>query len=334
VIFKIQGSVWRKVLPFCLFNVAITAGIWILHKSLDIHLAFDGGLGYQYMSVLVSFFIVSNVNTAYNRFWEARGFLGKALNAACMLASRAALYSSHDQSDKAHIWRAALQNRLLELVEKSMYIVQHERAAAFNLMGKIVDPDSTPFQKHGLRKSIHIQKVNKLREDALTASESSLAVDAVIFTNGKYLDTPLKVQEKMELLGRMSAFMDAHSGLLKFSTTPRPFVIVQMGRTIIFAWVFLLPFAITTNIGDNLWESILLVFLVTYGFMGLTLAEIEMHDPLGNDENDLETDLHTNLIIVNIKDSLGANETEVTNLMSNAYRESGNYGSVESLSIA
>mmetsp|Transcript_27900 Transcript_27900/g.81962 ORF Transcript_27900/g.81962 Transcript_27900/m.81962 type:complete len:139 (-) Transcript_27900:106-522(-) len=138
----------------------------------------------------------------------------------------------------------------------------------------------------------------------------------------------------MELLGRMSAFMDAHSGLLKFSTTPRPFVIVQMGRTIIFAWVFLLPFAITTNIGDTFWESTLLVFLVTYGFMGLTLAEIEMHDPLGNDENDLETDLHTNLIIVNIKDSLGANETEVTNLMSNAYRESGNYGSVESLSIA
>ena len=28
---------------------------------------------------------------------------------------------------------------------------------------------------------------------------------------------------------------------------------------------------------DKLLESMVLVFLVTYGFMGLTLAEIEMH---------------------------------------------------------
>lgn len=28
---------------------------------------------------------------------------------------------------------------------------------------------------------------------------------------------------------------------------------------------------------DNLWEAVLLVWLVTYGFAGLTLAEIEMH---------------------------------------------------------
>lgn len=38
-----------------------------------------------------------------------------------------------------------------------------------------------------------------------------------------------------------------------------------------------LPFAIISDKDDNIWEATILVFLVTYGFMGLTLAEIEMH---------------------------------------------------------
>ena len=57
---------------------------------------------------------------------------------------------------------------------------------------------------------------------------------------------------------------------------------------LIFLWIFFLPMAVLNTHKDELYEAMFLVFLVTYGFMGLTLAEIEMHDPLGNDANDLD----------------------------------------------
>ena len=82
VIFQLQGSVWPDVIPFCLFNTFVTIVIYILRERDVIDLHFDGGKGMQYLSVLVSFFVVSSIGTTYNRYWEARGFVGKALLAA------------------------------------------------------------------------------------------------------------------------------------------------------------------------------------------------------------------------------------------------------------
>ena len=48
-----------------------------------------------------------------------------------------------------------------------------------------------------------------------------------------------------------------------------------------------------------------MVFLITYGFAGLLLAEVEMHDPLGYDDNDIETDRYTKFILEDIAQSLG-----------------------------
>lgn len=48
-----------------------------------------------------------------------------------------------------------------------------------------------------------------------------------------------------------------------------------------------------------------LVFLVTYCFLGLTFAEIEMADPLGEDDNDLETGRYCKLIKSDIDLHLG-----------------------------
>mmetsp|Transcript_8142 Transcript_8142/g.17638 ORF Transcript_8142/g.17638 Transcript_8142/m.17638 type:complete len:119 (-) Transcript_8142:73-429(-) len=78
VIFKLQGSIWPEVLPFCIFNVAVTLAIWIMRERDVVDLHFDGGIGYQFISVLVSFFVVTNINTTYNRFWDdIEDILGK-----------------------------------------------------------------------------------------------------------------------------------------------------------------------------------------------------------------------------------------------------------------
>ena len=98
-------------------------------------LTFDGGRGFQFISVLVSFFVVNNIGNAISRLWEARGLLGTMLHAAEMLALRAAVYSSRETGANADMWRGQVKDLLVELVETSMTLIQNENAAVlFSLL--------------------------------------------------------------------------------------------------------------------------------------------------------------------------------------------------------
>mmetsp|Transcript_12697 Transcript_12697/g.23403 ORF Transcript_12697/g.23403 Transcript_12697/m.23403 type:complete len:340 (-) Transcript_12697:129-1148(-) len=327
VICKLQGSVWPKVLPFCIFNIILTIGVYYLHIYTCIDLTFNGGVGYRYISVLVSFFTISNLSSTYGRFWEARGHLGTALYECNMLAARTALYTAHDPSDKADVWRATLKNNLIKLIDTALYMIQDDRASLlFNLMN--FETNSLDFERHGLKNT-----------DNLTSSVSSIIkeknvmacamkVDATIITADKHVVDGCK--NEGELLTRSAGIVAAYFNLIKFSTTPRPFVIAQMGRTLVFLWVLSLPGAVLNDHKTELFESIFLVFLVTYGFLGLTLVEIELHDPLGNDENDLETARYLKLIKCDIESLLGKDSlSSQGKLLTSAYHVShGGYGGI------
>ena len=67
--------------------------------------------------------------------------------------------------------------------------------------------------------------------------------------------------------------------------TPFPFPLVQMARTILFVWLATLPFSLVHE-SYPLWGISLLIFLLTYGFLGLEFVSIHMHDPFGEDDLD------------------------------------------------
>lgn len=63
---------------------------------------------------------------------------------------------------------------------------------------------------------------------------------------------------------------------------------VQMSRIFLILYVFTMPFAILSadlKLLDG--QVILLVFLMTYGFMGLELVSTSLDDPFGSDPSDL-----------------------------------------------
>ena len=70
-------------------------------------------------------------------------------------------------------------------------------------------------------------------------------------------------------------------------TTPVPFPLVQMARTFLFLYVFTVPFVFLKDT-SGLIAHCVFVFVLTYGFVGLELAAIEMDNPFGEDENDIE----------------------------------------------
>jgi predicted membrane chloride channel (bestrophin family) len=83
--------------------------------------------------------------------------------------------------------------------------------------------------------------------------------------------------------------MNGWFGMRKFLTTPVPFPLIQMTRTIVLIYVYSLPLVFLKDDAVSLmWEHCVVVFLLSYGFLGLELVSIELDDPFGNDDNDFD----------------------------------------------
>jgi predicted membrane chloride channel (bestrophin family) len=87
--------------------------------------------------------------------------------------------------------------------------------------------------------------------------------------------------------------------------------LAQMARTFLFLYVYSIPFALLSAVSKPI-QSLVLVFIVTYGFLGLEYVTIELEDPFGDDPSDLPvTDLATGLyedccIVIADKDGVEA----------------------------
>merc|ERR1719491_1179874 len=93
--------------------------------------------------------------------------------------------------------------------------------------------------------------------------------------------------EEFKLLGHVTEFTNGYHGLNQLISTPFPFPLVQMTRTILFVWLFTLPLSLLKDAGIP-WEDMIMIFFVTYGFLGLEYVSIELSDPFGDDDNDFD----------------------------------------------
>jgi len=68
VLTRMFGSVWPRIGHFCVANVLLTLVLVELQRR-EYRVAIDDN-GHKFMSVLISFLVVSRVNIAYDRFME------------------------------------------------------------------------------------------------------------------------------------------------------------------------------------------------------------------------------------------------------------------------
>ena len=59
------------------------------------------------------------------------------------------------------------------------------------------------------------------------------------------------------------------------SVQPVPFPLIQMSRTLMFTYVFTVPFVMLSDKSSD-FAHCFIVFLLTYGFMGLEMIAIEL----------------------------------------------------------
>jgi len=257
----------------------------------------DLGISNQFHSLggmIVSFLLVSRVNTALSRYGACRGHINVMYRETREFIQTAFILSQRNDNDEneAREWRNEIAYRALVLLRTSVAVVEYfskeipgwkcPELSGFELLY------ATPcdlWKRNSLNNNPEDDYTNTLRVPFRMAY---LLRQSVSEQEGR-LKNPFHVTQENLLYGTVNSFMGGYYGMRKFITTPVPFPLIQMTRTLVIIYIYTIPLIfVESNENTPLWEC-LFVFLLAYGFMGLELVAIELDDPFGNDDNDFDT---------------------------------------------
>jgi predicted membrane chloride channel (bestrophin family) len=306
VMFQIYGSVWPKVLPWCFAVVAVTyLFIWLRdEKQFDITI--KDSTGHNFMSILVSFLVVTRVTITYSRFMEARQLLQDLFLACREVVQYTCVLTNQNTSLAAQQWRQDVAYRVILCLRLAMAAVEHKSIglSAWDCIPDqdqkdlllMVDPTSDEAKNY--RTTVEEYEILRALQHGprTTTDETFRAPVVFVYALREALLQPRQdthilaqrdwhVNESLKLLQLTSSFLTAFHGLKKLVVTPFPFPLIQLNRIFLFAWCFSLPLVLIHE-NDELVETLVLVFFSTFGFLGLEYATIEMDDPFGDDPND------------------------------------------------
>lgn len=110
-------------------------------------------------------------------------------------------------------------------------------------------------------------------------------IRSTIASSTDSLHSPLSDNKEMKLYDILSDFTKAYNDIMQSVDAGMPFPLVQMGRTFVFVYVFLLPWVMVNDDVGPVWLC-LYCFMMTYAFLGLEMVSDEIQDPFGDDPND------------------------------------------------
>ena len=306
VMFQVYGSVWPKVLPWCVVVMALTYLFVYLRKHNIVDVTIQDATGHNFMSILVSFLLVTRVTITYNRFMEARQNLQDLFLASRELIQYTCVLTNCNTSKAAQMWRQEVAYRIIVALRLAMAAVEFQSTGISGwdcvpsqdhlLMPLMLDPNDPCAADHKAREG-EPALMQTLQHGTRTTFDENFRTPIVyMYHLREMILEPRKderilaqrnwhVNESLKLLAITSNFISAFHGLKKLVLTPFPFPLIQLNRIFLFAWCFSLPMVLMKE-GDEVVELLVLVFFTTFGFLGLEMANIELDDPFGTDPND------------------------------------------------
>ena len=225
ILTQMHGSILPKVLPYCILNCVLTLVFYYLNEDFDINFSFSDK-GHTFMSVMVSFLVVTRVSIAYSRFTEARDYLDSAMLSTRELIQHIICFTRYDDSPGAKKWRSEISRRSIVLLRTLVCILEYPSKGTHVLNTK----------------ELSDHEVSALLMSVGGANERSpmvliIFLRTLIMSNTEYLKEKMHVNKELKLLAFISTFVKAYHGLMKLANTPFPFPLVQMSRTFLFVWV-------------------------------------------------------------------------------------------------
>jgi predicted membrane chloride channel (bestrophin family) len=105
VMFQMHGSVWPRVLPYCVANTVLFWIVVFVDRSVTASISV-APTAHSLTALLLSFLVVQRSRIVYDRFMNARHAL-EDMNRICTeLVQMVCIYSKHDTSVEAQNWRS------------------------------------------------------------------------------------------------------------------------------------------------------------------------------------------------------------------------------------
>lgn len=270
VLLQMHGSVWGRVLPWCLAVCIETLIIIGLRHYEIVDLTVSNAAGHNFMSLLVSFLLVTRATITYNRFMEARTYLSDLYRSSREVVQFACvLTGGSNRRAPAVLWRqqvayktiiclrmatAAVEFRSMgrpsweELgtddVHETELLVQSDRHLPMNDTSSTshnqnYDTSNSSFSYNHQDAALFMDLAHGVR----TLADENMRAPIVWSFNLRQQilkprtednilsDKPLHVNEELKLLALVSDFIKAFHGHRKLITTPFPFPMVWIACT-------------------------------------------------------------------------------------------------------
>jgi hypothetical protein len=255
VLFQMHGSVWPRVsleskyfrcvmmeahlflwyaashIPFLFFLIPLTQIIIhaiintllvVLLKILELNYGLRvtvSTLGHTIAGMVVSFLLVSRINSGLTRYNESRGYIGVMYRETREIVQKALVYSrSKRNSDRAgQEWRSELAYRAMLLLQTTVANISYpsRRIPAYEipeLSGvelQCATPDKEFLRHANIPSSEETDSVRVPKRMAQLVRET-------VCSQGDRLLHPITAQQEMSLLAAVDKFQGGNSGMRKF----------------------------------------------------------------------------------------------------------------------
>ncbi|KAL7569793.1 hypothetical protein ACA910_005734 [Epithemia clementina (nom. ined.)] len=273
IIFEVQGSIWVAVLPYCLLNCALMVFVELLDVYGGIKIAFSPS-GHGFMTLMISFLVVNKVNLTYDRYMNCLNAVVHGVSALRELHQTALVYTAAFQQEAKEVvttWRQDTFYKICDLLECTMRVVKNYK------------------QTDKLARNESYDDEDDHQSELLKNSEDDPMLYVLALRSHLYKEVeavPLQLLERMKMVDLLNEFVQNYRTMLKLSSTPLPFPLVQMGRTFLLLWTFSLPF-VMRGVVEELYTVLIFIFFLTYGYIGLELVSMKLVNPFGDGPNDI-----------------------------------------------
>lgn len=272
-----EASIIPEVIPVVIGYGLISLIIVVLDRS-GINVSFST-IGLAIPAVVLGLLLVFRTNTAYERFWEARKLWGGQITTSRSLAQ--SIWTLIPTVDESHIIEKQKIAQLLPAFAIATKL--HLRAEPINQeLTNLIAPEQSqllPQQPHHLPLTI----LGWLRKWIQQQFQRGLIGDRECV----YL---------FELLDILNTNLGAYERILN---TPIPLAYSLHLRHLIYLYCLLFPLQVVDTLG---WLTIPATCLVAFALFGIEEIGIEIQNPFGYDENDLELDRYCEIIQNNVNE--------------------------------
>ena len=253
-----KGTIIPRVLGRIIFLGTLTVIVVIVRRflpELEPHFKPFKPLGHTLIGVALGLLIVFRNNCSYDRYWEGRKLWGAIVNASRNLIREGAAFAGDAQE-------------LATLVTAyTLVLKQHLR-------------NSKDFEE--IRALIPVA----MFEHAAAASNppSILAFYMTLWIRAEIARGRFDSITGQQVESHVKTLLDCQGGCERILRTPIPFAYAVHIKQLLLLYLGTLPLILVGELG---WVAVPTVMGISFGFLGIEEAGVEIEDPFGDDPNDL-----------------------------------------------